>query len=313
MVIQNNTDTKLKKLSIKDKDVEDAIKPYVLSKFSKFSKKGNFLLRQRNKNLIHLIILLYLKQLKLFKREKKNIDVIKNYENSYSNAPFVGYAIKGKYITYLYKNNVYKLDVNGTFLLQCLILEKIFNIINPISICEIGCGSGRHLLNFCRKFANISFNGIDVSSVAIKKANEMKASKKLNLHFPNNESFLSKNEIKLTKNINFFCRDAKDLYEIEDNKFEVIYSICALEQMHDILPIVLKELHRVTKNYVIFIEPFSDKNNLLSNQFLFAGNYFRIKSKFLEKYGFKILNHLDNIPLKPTFNYSVVIGKIVNK
>lgn len=301
----------LKDLSIDEQDMLSTLAPYISASVPQESPSGRFLIRQRFKNLVHMIALLYWKQFKQSAREKTGKVIQNHYEDNYGLAQFSGYAVQGRPVTYLYGENVIKMVGMGNSRAKVHVVEKVLNIIQPATACEIGSGTGRHVIYFAHKFPKTQFSGIDFSENAVSIAKSAQQQDDLDLQLPEAPGNLSKQELNSVLTAKFHAGNACDLSEIEDNAFEVIYTTSALEQMWGILPDVLSELHRVTRKYVIFCEPFLEGNNLLGRQYLFCGNYFRAKISQMEDAGFEVLNHLDCLPIKPTFKDTVLIAKVI--
>ncbi|MCR4378636.1 MAG: class I SAM-dependent methyltransferase [Rhodospirillales bacterium] len=300
-------------LSIDKQEMLERLAPYISSSVSKDSADGRLLIRQRFKNLLHMIALFYIKQLKLGRRAKTGELVQNLYNTAYATSEFDGYNCQGRNVTYLYGDQVHKMVSMGNYRSKSHVIEKAINIIQPKTMCEIGCGKGRHVFYFGHKFPGTQFTGIDFSSNAIDLAKRTQQCDTIDLHLPEKPGALSEQERNAVRTIDFQVGNACDLSNIKDNAFEVVYTVSALEQMAHILPEVLAEIHRVTSKYVIFCEPFWDKNDFLGRRYLTAGNYFRAKTSVFEKAGFEMLNYLDCLPLKPSFKDTVFIGKVIKK
>ena len=107
-----------------------------------------------------------------------------------------------------------------------------------------------------------------------------------------------------------FQSNAKSIH-LTDKAVDILYTHATLEQMWNTLPEVLKEIRRVTRRYVIFVEPFIDCNDFLARQFLAAGNYYRAKYSDIKSHGFRIIQIMDMLPMKPTFKYSVLNAEVI--
>ena len=303
--------TTLKNLEINSDEMISYISPYISEKMSENSKEGKKAKRKRFKNLIHMILNFYLKQIKFFKRENTSKIVKNKYNEAYSKSTFDGYKSQGRFVTYIYKKQVYQMNGMGNYRSKSFIIEKITKIIKPKSMCEIGCGKGRHLFYFSTIFPKTKFFGLDLSEKAISIAKQTQVKKEINLFLPEKDKKLPKNKVNLVRKIDFNVGNANNLSMFKNNSFEVVYTVNALEQMASDLPEVLEEIHRITSKFVVFCEPFWDYNNFFEKQYLIAGNYFRLKEKILNQYGFEKINFLDCLLLKPSFKDSVYIGKVI--
>ena len=104
------------------------------------------------------------------------------------------------------------------------------------SVLEIGCGSGNNLKVLQKRFPAKTFYGLDLAEQMIKEAQ---------VNVPA---------------VKFFCCSAEHI-PLEDNSVDVIYTVHALEQMTPFIPAVIKEMKRVCRNRVLFIEPFPEFQN----------------------------------------------------
>jgi len=310
---ENDADIRraLRTLSIDPQDMLDFLAPYIPQQIPRDSAEGRLLIRQRLKNLLHMIANFYIKQIKQMKREKTGELVQNLYDTAYSKSQFDGYQTgNGRPVTYLYANKVLKLFSMGNYRSKSYVVEKAIEAINPATMCEIGCGKGRHVFYFAHKFHQTQFTGIDFSANAIDLAKRAQNQKEIDLFLPENPGPLSDQDRDAVRTIDFLVGNACALTEVPDNAFEVVYTISALEQMNHILPDVLSEIRRVASKYVIFCEPFWDRNDFLGRRYLEAGNYFRARTAEIEAAGFEILKYFDCVPLKPSFKDTVLIAQV---
>jgi len=104
------------------------------------------------------------------------------------------------------------------------------------SVLEVGCGSGNNLKILQKNFPKKTLYGLDLAEQMIKEAQ---------VNVPSTK---------------FFCCSAEHI-PLEDNSVDVIYTVHALEQMTPFIPAVIKEMKRVCRNRVLFIEPFPEFQN----------------------------------------------------
>jgi len=134
--------------------------------------------------------------------------------------------------------------------LELFFLDKI--IVNCKSVCDLGCGNGRTIMELAKRKSNIDFYGIDSSKKMIETANRKK--KELNL-----------------ENVKFDSFDAasKKLLDLFDFKFDKVYTkrllinlkgkdkIKAMENIHSLL--------KKNSEYIMiecFIEPLEKINKI---------------------------------------------------
>lgn len=123
------------------------------------------------------------------------------------------------------KNKIYWVNV---------FLNRVKNL-KPRNVLEVGCGNGRNLQLIANN--GIDLYGVDISIEGITHAQKRKIG-------------------------SFVCGSAKKL-PFDDDSFDLVFSVHALEQMKPILREVTKEIYRVVKpggNYLCF-EPFFSIQN----------------------------------------------------
>lgn len=301
----------LRQFQVDHEMISHAVTPFTTECFDRGSKEASYLVRQRRNLIIHLVINKIVNQIKSGIREKNKDTVKTHYESDYAVAPFRGYKTFGRPVTFIEHDRVSKMYSTGVYWAMIKVIEQLLETINPRTLCEIGCGTGRHVMYFARKYPSIKCSGVDLAEAAIKLANDARNSDNFDLHIPDDRAPYSETEMGRIRDAQLYARSASDLWGIEADAFDVSYSTAALEQMWDILPDVLAEIRRVTKRYVIFCEPFLEYNSVLSRAFLYSGNYFRARHKHIEDAGFEIIGHYDCLPVKPSFKYSVLLAKVV--
>ena len=168
--------------------------------------------------------------------------------------------------------------------------------LDPQSILEVGCGQGFHLKLLSSLFPQKKFYGIDQSVSGINFANQKIKNLKLtkDITYPLGYNYLDNNG----DNLSYEVQDAKKL-KFDNNSIDFIYTNLALEQMDNIKFEVLSEIKRVSKKYVLLIEPFKNLNNTGAKFFHHRSKkYFSLNYNELEDANFKILNIIDKIPHK---------------
>jgi ubiquinone/menaquinone biosynthesis C-methylase UbiE len=150
-------------------------------------------------------------------------------------------------------------------------IRKIVNINNKTKILDVGSGNG-YFSYYFEKIADTT--GIDYSEKMIKL-----------------------NPIKKK-----FVMDANNL-KFKDNSFDVVFCHALLHHIEN--PInVLKEMQRVSKEYVIIIEP--NRNNPFMFLFSYIVKEERKALKFSLKYLRKMMENL-NIKIIKSFSYGLLV------
>lgn len=305
-------EAQLAQLDISCDEMLSLIAPYVKEVWDKNDPRAREAIRQRRNGLVHLVLRNLVKQIKDGTRSRTGQMVGKFYEEAYSNRTFSGYAVGTRYDTYLLGDKVVKLTGMGNYRAKSRAIERVFDIVKPQSVCEAGCGRMKNLAYFATKFPDVRFSGFDISHNAIDTSCSIQQLDTLDLRLPERPNLLSSEEMERVRRIKLFQADAANLDMIPDKAFDVTYTMSALEQMHSVLPEVLRELRRITRHYVVFCEPFRDVNGILEKLYLWSDNYFRADVAFVERHGFRCINLLDCLPKKPTFKDAVLIAEVVD-
>lgn len=145
-----------------------------------------------------------------------------------------------------------------------LLVKKIGKF-NPKSILEIGCGNGRNIRALVKAMPYIEYTGVDISKVGIQEA-KMKGGGK------------------------YILTSADDL-PFDNNSFDVIFSVHALEQMKYIISDVVKEMYRVCVKGIVLFEPFFHFQNIFGKIHNIQFEYVQGVPTYVEKYGFVICEH----------------------
>ena len=82
--------------------------------------------------------------------------------------------------------------------------------------------------------------------------------------------------------IEIFQADAQKM-PFKDNEFDILYTCHCLEQVPHLLEPCLKEMIRVSKKYVILIEPSYEFTNKVTRNHIYKKNYVKIFDKSLDK------------------------------
>jgi ubiquinone/menaquinone biosynthesis C-methylase UbiE len=174
------------------------------------------------------------------------------------------------------EDNVYKVVVDY--------IKKL----NPKSVLEVGCGNGQNIRSLIKFLDDdVEFYGIDVSDAGIEYArNHSKG--------------------------NFRVCDARKL-PYEDNFFDVIFTVHALEQMKFIVKEVSNELYRVSKKYVVLFEPFFVMQNIFGKWHNIRSEYVQGIEFYVEDAGFDIIEFklLDKNMVSKSYKHKtgVLVGK----
>jgi SAM-dependent methyltransferase len=304
-------DEQLRRLTFPAGEINRLIEPYVSERQSADTPSARALLRQRQRGILHLILDRYIRQLKGLRRNQLTGDVNDHYESIYSGATgeTFGYFPAGRDVTYSFAGEVLRMKKAGAMLAGAAVLEKAIRIIGPRTVCEGGSGQGANIIYLASRNPDISFSGFDVSQSAVDNATARLAKARLDLRLPGGAPISPDLQARMREQVRFF-QSSFAAIDLPDKSVDVLFTHHALEQIWEIREATLREIRRVTKDYVLFFEPFSDANDAAARVYLHACNYFRARVSSLADHGFEVLNYYDDFMLKPTFRYSLVIAKV---
>jgi len=172
-------------------------------------------------------------------------------------------------------------------------------------VLEVGCGNGILINTLARKFRNIDFYGVDLTSQGIEVSEKLKDYN----NYKERIGFYFDSEINLdhTNNLNF--TNSSILNFNPQKKFSLIFSTLALEQMEPIQFSVIEKITGLSNNMIVLFEPFNFyNNNFLSKNYHHLKNYFTLEKKDIEINGFKIFDQFI-LPSKIYRQVGVVILK----
>jgi len=87
-----------------------------------------------------------------------------------------------------------------------------------------------------------------------------------------------------------FCADFENI-PLPDNSIDAVYTMGALEPNHGREKIMINELSRVTKKFLILVEPSYELGNKITRKHIEEHGYVRGLTNFVKKSGFEILKY----------------------
>ena len=283
------------------------------------SGKGRRICRTVNKGIVHLVLVHLWDQIKRRHRLNRTPDVQARYENVYSRNQQVpaGRILQAYDLDKHPRFNHFKInseaiiyaDPRVNVVLPTIKIGDTIEMLAPSSVCEVGAGTGRNLFYSANRFRDVRFTGYEVSAGAVDTAKRLQETAMHATAFGKLYR-LSEDGMEAVRQIEFNEGSAYEL-PCEDDAFDVVFTVSALEQMADRYPEALLELRRISRKYVVLCEPLFDVNDAFGNMFLWARNYFRIRVQELERYGLRVRQLIRCLPIKPTFAKAIVIAEIV--
>lgn len=220
--------------------------------------------------------------------------------------------------TSLYKKDVmvkwgeefFSVNMDGIAFLHLFCIKKIIDFLNPVDIFEVGFGKGGKLIPLAASFHDKKFGGIELSTSGFEEAIKIIQKKIL----PDELKKIIPFDIGIYDNfesIDFFNGSAENL-PVSNKSYDLVYTSQALEQMEPVRDIVVPEIVRIAKKYVLMIEPFRDWNNSgMHRNRIISRNYFEAKINDLPKYGLKPIYTNSDLPSKIYMNVGIVLAEVL--
>ena len=224
--------------------------------------------------------------------------MIREYSKAWKPDEYNNYRLGGelpRLSPWIYRGErMYASDIGGTRFRQAMLVRMIEHV-RPRSVLEVGCGNGINLILLAGSFPDVEFAGVELTREGHEAALEFQRHEVLpeamQAYAP-----LSLKDTTAFRRIRFIQGNAADL-PFEDNAFDLVYSILALEQMEQIRDQALAEFARVAGKHTLMIEPFRDVNNTgWPRANVIRRNYFRGRIADLPDYGLKPAIVTDDFP-----------------
>jgi ubiquinone/menaquinone biosynthesis C-methylase UbiE len=195
-----------------------------------------------------------------------------------------------------YENNKIHREYKDRFTDE--IIEHINNLNFKFdSILEAGIGEGTTFVNVIQKLdiPKLKSFGLDISWSRLSYANK----------------FLKKHSIKNTKLVTGLLENLPFL----ENSIDIVFTAHSIEPNGGKEKEILKELFRVTKNYLILLEPSYEFGNDEQKERMDKLSYARNLSKYCKELGYKIVKHelLKNHSVENNKTEIIIIEKSTKK
>lgn len=138
-----------------------------------------------------------------------------------------------------------------------------------VRVLEVGCGNATNLKILKEKFGDkVDFSGVDISGARIETGKKFWSSKLIN--------------------IDLYEASATDLSIFRDESFDIVYSICALEQITYRLHEAVNEMARLSKSKIICVEPIYEFGNSVQRLYNVVNDQCRTLLPELKATGLKV-------------------------
>jgi 2-polyprenyl-3-methyl-5-hydroxy-6-metoxy-1,4-benzoquinol methylase len=224
---------------------------------------------------------------------KTNTDSLNQYQK-YTNREQLALEEKSKV---QYNGVIQKMtgrDVKKHYLKHlCVHIDQLIKENNGkvVKILEVGCGNCINLTMLSNIYGSkIELTGLDISEKRIQVAKEF---------YPEE-----------LKNINLFATSITAKTHFKSNEFDLVYSMFCIEQIAFETKLAVTEMHRLTSNLLIFIEPVIENANFLQKLYIINSDICRILLKSIQELGYKIKeNRVLDIHANPMNQSSMIVVK----
>ena len=204
--------------------------------------------------------------------------------------------------------------VNGFYLMDYYtdILTDVIEKTNSNTILEVGSGRGNNTMVLAMKNPNVRVTGLEYNQSGVQKSKSL-------LNDISDELVSCSDRIpagtenatsQTQQRVKYVEGNAFDM-DFEDNSFDLSFTCLVLEQMPHKYEEALSEMRRVTKNLVVFLEPFSESNGFFGKAVLSRKDYFKSGYKKFTEHGLEPIQYIRNVPQKIRWGMGILIAKIL--
>lgn len=254
------TDLAESQFGFSSEELEATIAPFVVRTFSPGDPEWKAEIQQRKRKILRK----YLRQ-KLFgwlpSHQRSEQAIVAEYTKAWQESEYLKYSLShppSRISPWEWRGKrMFASDIGATRFRQRMLIGAIEHL-SPRTVLEVGCGNGINLLLLACQFPDIEFTGIELTKQGHQAATRFQELPELPealqeyapLSLPDPTAF---------KRIRFLQGTAADL-PFEDDRFDLVFTVLAIEQMEQIRSSALSEIARVTKRHTLMIEPFRDVN-----------------------------------------------------
>jgi SAM-dependent methyltransferase len=164
-----------------------------------------------------------------------------------------------RFSPWLYGTRHFLASAAGAARFRSILLGAVIRKLNPSSVLEVGCGNGINLFLLAGAFPNVSFSGLELTETGHAAARLLQKEQRLPQHLAQYAP-LSQLDDQAHRRISFTRGDATNM-PFENESFDLVFTVLSIEQMQRIRDRALREVVRVSKSFVLNLEPFRDVNH----------------------------------------------------
>jgi SAM-dependent methyltransferase len=189
-----------------------------------------------------------------------------------------------RFSPWLYGPRRFLASAAGAARFRSILLGAVIDNLNPSSVLEVGCGNGINLFLLAGAFPNLSFSGLELTETGNAAAKLLQKEPELPRHLIKYAP-LSQVDCQAHRRISFTRGDATHM-PFENGAFDLVFTVLSIEQMQRIRERALREVARVSKSFVLNLEPFREVNHGFWRRLnVISRDYYRGSIQDLAEYG----------------------------
>jgi SAM-dependent methyltransferase len=249
--------SKLEELSlgVSASDLEAALQPFSSSDLANWSSA----VRLRRARLVRRMTKRLARKLK-GRGNRDRTKISTEYEAVWS-AGFERYDIDRapeRMSPWLYRSKLFLASAAGAARFRSILLGKVITQLNPSRVLEVGCGNGINLILLAGAFPKVSFTGLELTEAGHLAAISVQKQEQLPVHL-RKYAPLPQIDGHAYRRISFVRGDAAHM-PFREAAFDLVFTVLSIEQMQRIRDQALREVVRVSKKFVLNLEPFCEVN-----------------------------------------------------
>lgn len=200
------------------------------------------------------------------------------------------------------------LDGAGAARLRAVMFAAVLSELKPRRVLEVGSGNGINLLTLAGAFPEIEFAGLELTHEGVEEARRAQGDSATS-EIVREYSPVEVTDESAIQRISFVQGDASAL-PFEDDSFDLVLTVLAVEQMESIRPAALSEIARVSSRHVLMLEPFRDENQGgLKGLYAHSRGYFRGSICELRDFGLEPLWATADFPQETFLGTALVLSE----
>ena len=187
-------------------------------------------------------------------------------------------------------------------------MMAIIEAVQPRKVLEVGAGYGVNLLTMAAAFPDIEFTGLELTEAGVMRAKSVQDAaliEPLVKYCP-----YPVKDRDAHRRVEFLQGDATR-QPFEDNSFDLVFSRLALEQMELVRDEAVREIVRVSKQYMLCVEPFDDYNRSEhKKRAQKAKNFLTLSIADLPSFGLSVIHEYSAWPQKISEGTGLMLAEL---